>query len=403
MIDKYIAELLKTNSRVIVPDFGAFMVKTTAGSTEKQISFNDFLKYNDGLLVNHIAKADSISKDEALKKVKAFVEEIQKELKANKPFKVESLGYLFKDPRGSVKFKSGEEKPAEEKAPEVKPTASKEAPNAKAEVKLDEKAPKVPEKETKAEPKKEPAKEAPAAAKKEPEKKPEVAKTAKGDAKTLNEKLSDAKKVEDKPTEKDAKTQVKSGVPDAKKTTTPPGGPAKKTVQSQSPKKKSNATGIIVIAAIVVVIGAGAFLAYLNWDTVKTWLPESLFGKDEPKEVVVDKEALKKEQARKDSLRKVQMVNDSIAKAKQDSIKKAEELKMKNQKKYYLVAGSFKTRKYAERFVTKLNSEGYNAEIFMERHGFFRVSYNSYVDRQQAFNEYRRMKNQNIQVWVLRH
>ena len=386
MIDKYIAELLKTNTRVIIPDFGAFMVKSTPGDSEKQISFNDFLKYNDGLLVNHIAKAENVNKDEALKKVKAFVDDIQKELKANKPFKVGDLGYLFKDPRGSVKFKSGDEKPAEEKPSEAKPGVAEGAPKPKAEVKLDEKTDKTTVK------KDEPA------AKKEPEKKP-----AAGNAKTLNEKLSDKKKTVPKTEAKDPKMQVKSGVPDAKKGTPTTGTDAKKPMTPKKPKQKNSATGIIVVAAIVVVLGAGAFLAYLNWDTVKTWLPESIFGKDEPKEVVVDQAALKKEQARKDSLLKVQMIQDSIKQAKEDSIAKVQELKMKNQKKYYLVAGSFKTKKYAEKFVSKLNGEGYSSEIFMERHGFYRVSYNSYVDRQKAFNEYRRMKNQNIQVWVLRH
>jgi nucleoid DNA-binding protein len=395
MIDKYIAELLKTNTRVIIPDFGAFMVKATAGSSEKQISFNDFLKYNDGLLVNHIAKTENISKDEALKKVKAFVEDIQKELKSNKPFKVEGLGYLFKDPRGSIKFKSGEEKPSDDKPAESKPKVEKGATETKTEVKLDEK------KETT------PVKKPDATVKKEPEKETTTPKTATGDNKTLNEKLSDNKKAASTSATNDTKTQVKSGMPDAKKATTPTGTTkgtqAKKPVTSQAPQKKSNATPIIVVAAIVVVLGTTGFLAYLNWDTVKSWLPESWLGKDEPKEVVIDKEALKREQARKDSLRQVQMMQDSIKQAKQDSIRKAEELKMKNQKKYYLVAGSFKTQKYAEKFVEKLKSEGYSAEVFMERHGFYRVSYNSYVDRQQAFNEYRRMKNQNIQVWVLRH
>lgn len=395
MIDKYIAELLKTNTRVIIPDFGAFMVKTTPGSSEKQISFNDFLKYNDGLLVNHIAKTESINKDEALKKVKAFVEDIQKELKTNKPFKVEGLGYLFKDPRGSIKFKSGEDKPSEDKPADAKPKVEQSTPPAKTEVKLDEKKEPTP------------VKKADTTVKKEPEKDSTTPKPATGDSKTLNEKLSDNKKPASTSATNDTKTQVRSGVPDAKKAATPTsttsGTQAKKPVTSQTPSKKNNATPIIIVAAIVVVLGTAGFLAYLNWDTVKTWLPESWLGKDEPKEVVVDKEALKREQARKDSLHQVQLIQDSIKQAKQDSIRKAQELKMKNQKKYYLVAGSFKTQKYAEKFVEKLKSEGYNAEVFMERHGFFRVSYNSYIDRQQAFNEYRRMKNQNIQVWVLRH
>lgn len=383
MIDKYIAELLKNNTRVIVPDFGAFMVKTSPGSAEKQVSFNDFLKYNDGLLVNHIAKQESIVKEEAQKKIKAFVDDIQKELKANKPYKIADLGYLYKDPRGSVRFKVGEEKPEGEKA----------APAAQAgtSVKLDEKEKTAPKKEE--EPK--------------VEKKDETAakKTTTGSAegKTLNEKLSD---------KKETKTQVKAGAPDAKKTTgvkqeSKPGGsnvpPGKKPPVSRQPKKSNNSSVVIVTAAIVVVLGAGAVIAYLNWGTVQGWFGGSIFGKDEPKEVAVDSTAIKAKQARMDSIRMAEARKDSLEQAKKDNMRKAEEMKKKNQKKYYLVAGSFKNKKYADMFVQKLNSEGYNSEVFMERRGFYRVSYNSYVDRQKAFNEYRRMKNQDVQVWVLRH
>lgn len=390
MIDKYIAELLKTNTRVIVPDFGAFMVKASSGSTEKQVTFNDFLKYNDGLLINHIAKKESIVKEEAQKKVKAFVEEIQKELKANKPFKVADLGYLYKDPRGSVRFKMGDTKPGDEKEPDKSQAAK--STQAKTSVTLDEKDKAAPQKkpEEKVEKKTEPV------SKKEPAKAPE--------GKTLNEKLSD---------KKDTKTQVKSGSPESKKPTgtapqSKPGGtkvpPGKKPATAQKPKKSSNSSVIIITAAIVVVIGAGAVIAYLNWDPLKDWFQTSILGEEETKEVVVDSAAIKAKQARMDSLKRVQARKDSIEQARQDSIQKAEEIKkQKAQKKYYLVAGSFKNKKYADMFVEKLNNEGYNSEVFMERRGFYRVSYNSYVERQKAFNEYRRMKNQDIQVWVLRH
>lgn len=383
MIDKYIAELLKTNTRVIVPDFGAFMVKSSPGSTEKQVSFNDFLKYNDGLLINHIAKKESIVKEEAQKKVKAFVDDIQKELKANKPFKIADLGYLYKDPRGSVRFKTGDEKPEEEKTAATAKSATS--------VKLDDKEKSAPKK--KEEPKVE-KKEEPAA------KKADAGGAA---GKTLNEKLSD---------KKDGKTQVKTGAPEAKKPAAEkqqakPGGskvpPGKKPPATQQPKKANNSSVAIITAAIVVVLGAGAVIAYLNWDTVQGWFGGSIFGEDEPKEVAVDSAAIKAKQARMDSIRMAQARQDSIEQARQDSIRKAEEMKKKNQKKYYLVAGSFKNKKYANMFVEKLNGEGYNSEVFMERRGFYRVSFNSYVDRQKAFNEYRRMKNQDIQVWVLRH
>lgn len=399
MIDKYIAELLKTNTRVIVPDFGAFMVKTAPGSSEKQVSFNDFLKYNDGLLVNHIVKKEGITKEEAQKKVKSFVEEIQNTLKSNKPFKVADLGYLYKDPRGSVRFKKGDEKPAEEK-PAAKEEAKDEGSKTKPSVTLDDKSKTTPHKkdDTAVEKKPDAKAEKPAADKGAPEKSTDKTKDDKtaqpktGDeGKTLNEKYSDKKQ-----TGTTGKTQVKSGMPEAKKSSSSGQPPHKKPPQTKSPQKPDNTTIIIVTAAIVVVLGAAGVIGYLNWDE---W-----FGGKEQAEVMVDSTAIKaREQARLDSLRRVQARQASIEQARQDSIKKAEARKKKNQKKYYLVAGSFKTKKYADMFVEKLRSEGYDSEIFMQRRGFYRVSFNSYVDRQKAFNEYRRMKNQDIQVWVLRH
>ncbi|MDA3868174.1 MAG: SPOR domain-containing protein [Salinivirgaceae bacterium] len=394
MINKYIAELLKTNTRVIIPDFGAFMVKSTPGSEEKQISFNDFLKYNDGLLVNFVAKKEGVIKDEAQKKVKAFVDNIMTELKANKPFKVDELGYLYKDPRGSVRFKAGNEKPEEktetktEPKPETKTTSTLSSA-AKTSVTLDE--------NTKAQ---NPQKVD------EPVKKTESNVTPKAEgkseaSKTLNEKLSQNKTGT---TTEQGKAQVRTGMPAARKTAVGAGGAPPKGGQPNAPKtakapEGGSKTGLIIIsAAIVVVLGAAGVIGYMNWDNIKGW-----FGSDEPKEVVVDSAAILAKQARLDSIQQAQMIQDSIDRARQDSLRKVEEQKMKNQKKYYLVAGSFKTKKYADMFVEKLKSEGYNSEIFMERRGFYRVAYNSFIDRQEAFNEYRQMKNKDIEVWVLRH
>lgn len=373
MINKYIAELLKTNTRVIVPDFGAFMVKTTAGSDDKQISFNDFLKYNDGLLVNFITKTESISKEDAQKKIKTYVDAINKELKVNQPYKVDGLGYLYKDPRGSVRFKAGEDKPEAVEKPKSEP--------AKSAVTLDEK-PKVAD----------PVKvENPVVKKADELGKP----TTQVQGATLNDKLSQSK-----PSTTDAKPQVKTGTPETKKVAGGSVPPKQTTPKAAKPTASggNKSGGIIITAAIVVVLGAAAIIGYLNLDTVKGW-----FGMNDKPAVMVDSAAIKANQHRLDSLKRVQFVKDSIEQVKQDSINKAEELKAKNQKKYYLVAGSFKTKKYAEKFVEGLRADGYNAEIFMERRGFYRVSYNGYVDRQEAFNEYRKMKEKNIEVWVLRY
>ena len=64
----YINKLLKDNSRLIIPGFGAFLLKTRPSGpsdekTEKvHITFNDFLKFNDGVLVDHIAQKEKLNK-----------------------------------------------------------------------------------------------------------------------------------------------------------------------------------------------------------------------------------------------------------------------------------------------------------------------------------------------------
>ena len=88
-MDKYIIELLKTHTRVIIPDFGAFIVKVTeatdGGEGTRTISFNDFLKFNDGVLINHIIKTENISKTESVKKIKEYIKTIEQEFrKSNK-------------------------------------------------------------------------------------------------------------------------------------------------------------------------------------------------------------------------------------------------------------------------------------------------------------------------------
>ncbi|HOG19518.1 MAG TPA: hypothetical protein PKW37_03645, partial [Salinivirgaceae bacterium] len=111
MIANYISELLETNNRVIVPDFGAFMVKLEAG--KRKVTFNDFLKYNDGLLINHVASKEKISKDDAFKKVREFAKELIAALKTNQKFPVASMGFLVKDERGGIQFIYGDESKAE--------------------------------------------------------------------------------------------------------------------------------------------------------------------------------------------------------------------------------------------------------------------------------------------------
>jgi nucleoid DNA-binding protein len=102
MIKKYISELVSGNNRVIIPDFGAFMIQETPEG--KVISFNYFLKFNDGLLVNHIIKNDKVNKNQALEQIKEFVKEIESSFNQGKTYVFEGMGELSKDPQGNIKL-----------------------------------------------------------------------------------------------------------------------------------------------------------------------------------------------------------------------------------------------------------------------------------------------------------
>ena len=102
MIEKYIKSLLKDNKRVIIPDFGGFVVKRTASGDA--ISFNGFLKFNDDLLITAIAEGEKATKEEAMKEVLKEVETIRLKLDEGVPYEMSGLGFLVRDKKGNVRF-----------------------------------------------------------------------------------------------------------------------------------------------------------------------------------------------------------------------------------------------------------------------------------------------------------
>lgn len=109
MIDSYIFEMLREKSRVIVPDFGAFLMKqeyqTEEHTTGKfAISFNDFLRFNDGLLVDFIADSEGVSKESASRLLTDFIKQLKLELKTNGSFELFQMGVLHQDAQGKISF-----------------------------------------------------------------------------------------------------------------------------------------------------------------------------------------------------------------------------------------------------------------------------------------------------------
>jgi hypothetical protein len=101
-IETYISQLLYRYQCVTVPGFGAFLTEIQSAQLiensnsffppKKMISFNAYLKNNDGLLANHIAQAEKTSYEFAISAIQYEVFNWKKELQENGIFSIKNVG-----------------------------------------------------------------------------------------------------------------------------------------------------------------------------------------------------------------------------------------------------------------------------------------------------------------------
>jgi hypothetical protein len=101
-ISPYIAQLLYRYQCVTVPGFGAFLTEIQSAQLiessnsffppKKMISFNAYLKNNDGLLANHIAQAEKTSYEYAISAIQYEVFNWRKALQENGLFAIKNVG-----------------------------------------------------------------------------------------------------------------------------------------------------------------------------------------------------------------------------------------------------------------------------------------------------------------------
>ena len=99
-IFKDVAKLLHSNECVIVPNFGAFVLKSKAAYIQKNeffppskyVSFNSMLKDNDGLLAKHISGEKNISYKKSLKLISEEVISFKESLSKDLIIDTDSLG-----------------------------------------------------------------------------------------------------------------------------------------------------------------------------------------------------------------------------------------------------------------------------------------------------------------------
>jgi hypothetical protein len=118
-IELYIAQLLYRYQCVTVPGFGAFLTEIQSAQLienshsffppKKMISFNSYLKNNDGLLANHIAQAEKTSYDYAVSAIEYEVLNWKKELQENRTFSIKNIGTLSLNSDNNILFTSNEQ------------------------------------------------------------------------------------------------------------------------------------------------------------------------------------------------------------------------------------------------------------------------------------------------------
>ena len=411
-MNKIINELLNTNARVIIPDFGAFIIKQ---KNPRLIVFNEFLRYNDGLLIDYISASEGIEKSAAKVKVTKFVEEISKTLAKGDEVIIEGLGKLVKDSAGKLSFSEDTTASKESQQKGKKPAPKKDMaapPKAKTEQKKEDQAEKL-EKE-KSEPKKEDKIEV-----SKGEAKPEPKKKESEELKSKEEEPVEItfEKEETKPIppieekipkeEKILVTPVKSSdeKPESVKSgqTVPLGRkPVEKTI-----RKKSNSMQIIGWIILIVIVN-GAIVAWFLFNDQIT----GIFKRDRFKEtemtttVKADQEVPAGEQDYETEevtgIQSEEIVPQELVQVEDESdIAPVSQPVLKDRKEYYIVAGCFREENNADQLVIELRRKGFQSEKFGKIGNLHAVSFSSFADKSAALEELKRIRNtEQKEAWI---
>lgn len=422
MTIKFLQEQIEKNARVILPEFGAFLVKDDGSGVFKpeNITFSPFLRYNDGMLEDALSIHSSLSKDESAKRIKKFVEMVKEQLLNENKFPIEGLGSLYRDNRGSVHFST--------KGPEEKTTAGKMQTKSSTTSKIE--APKQVDVVTSSA-------------------KDEVAKPTENQEKesfaaVVNEKKEETKTIDKPITKPAAKPAAKKPIPKPNIPQTKHAIPKPQTPTPVKPKPASDVEGsgtgkAILIGSLigvsfVVLLAGGWYLinkGYFSFSKSETELvddaSDSLTTENvkHPEEVVATEQAeqkgefdsefdkiskeMDKSTQKPDDQRSTSDVQKPSAPTETRTTASAETKTAEIDKvniptsegPYHLIVGSFRNKEYADKFSDDMKKSGYNSTVVVQSSGMHAVTLGSYSTRQDALNAMDQFKNQHPSVWLL--
>lgn len=381
-IIKYIEELLYANNCVVLPGFGGFVANYKSATINqfqnkftppsKSISFNRQLTKNDGLLLSHIVTTTNCTYAEAEKQIQVFVADLHKELKQNGAVELEKIGRVFTNDQGSLLFEPSLDNNFLLDAFglysfNLQPIVTSE-------------------------------KEEELIVAKEVQLKPEVA----GEVKSSTDKQ-----------QKEPKEEPKV-VP----------------IQQNETKSNKSIWKRVAVAAVFIPI-----IAYIIWLPTKTEIFKGngfTYADLNPFTTkicatykLIDHGNIELMRLETDSLRRIfntidkdvvtfslfepthpkYNVEKSIAvllkPRLQVPVSTHVVLPEKNIYRYHIIGGCFQVYKNAERMVNKLRKNGYNSAIVDKHKGLYRVSFQSFVSRNEAKQMLAQVKQENKNAWLL--
>jgi len=110
----YTRKLLYEHDCVVLPDLGGFLAyfshafyseqNSLFHAPQKRVAFNEALLLDDGLLTHYLTINEQISRDEAQKRVRLFVDTIKNTIKENGTYALEGIGTLEMNEEGKLQF-----------------------------------------------------------------------------------------------------------------------------------------------------------------------------------------------------------------------------------------------------------------------------------------------------------
>ena len=410
MDTQFLRELIEKNSRVILPDFGAFLVKDDGTGVFKpsNVTFSPFLRYNDGMVEDSLAASKKIGKDQAKEELTKFIDNIRDKLQTKKAFVVEGLGSLIVDNRGSIQFTT-ETTPAVKSTEEKveKPTPPKVVTPFIDDSTQDKKSAEPKVKDEKSEPK-------PVEVK--PEEPPKIiAEKEKEASKKVTEPIEPKKREEEKP-----EVNIKSK-PVAKKTYTPPPTTPKKTAS----KSSSTGTGKAILYGSLIGVGFVTIMAsiwYLYsqgaFSSGKTEKATSTFVAPKTQTIPAAQPADSDRGKFEDEFKKLSQEMDETKPAVETSqtqkttdkriaqTKPTDDTKVSiaypQEGMFHLIVGSFRNADYAEKYSKDMRASGYNSKVIVQPTGMHAVSLGSFLTREQAVDSMNQWKLKYPNIWILK-